>query len=291
MLATAFISVAPGALVGSSSSSVPHIALGRPGAASSSAAVRRCVAPAMAKTAKKAPAKKKSGGGFGAVATRPAAAPPPPAELQPVDELFIVSEYELPSGPGANTMFMGAYMIEDESVCDGLVQLFEDDPDALKPGVVGRDGRAVIDHTSKESMEFSFAPNDPRMPWRRYVTALQKVTMKYTEKYPYAANHVAPWALTSTTNYQHYPPGGGYKIYHTERNGRMEPGASRHLVFMTYLNDVTDEGGTQFFHQNVTIQPKKGLTLVWPSDWTFMHRGVPSPTQEKRIMTGWFNFL
>jgi len=40
----------------------------------------------------------------------------------------------------------------------------------------------------------------------------------------------------------------------------------------------------------VTIQPKKGLTLVWPSDWTFMHRGVPSPTQEKRIMTGWFNF-
>ena len=104
------------------------------------------------------------------------------------------------------------------------------------------------------------------------------------------ATAVSPWGLSSTTNYQYYPPGGGYKIYHTERNGRMEPGASRHLVFMTYLNDVTDEGGTQFFHQNVTIQPKKGLTLVWPSDWTFMHRGVSSPTQEKRIMTGWFNF-
>ena len=70
----------------------------------------------------------------------------------------------------------------------------------------------------------------------------------------------------------------------------MEPGASRHLVFMTYLNDVTDEGGTQFHHQNVTVQPKKGLTLVWPSDWTFMHRGISSQTQEKRIMTGWFNF-
>lgn len=59
---------------------------------------------------------------------------------------------------------------------------------------------------------------------------------------------------------------------------------------MTYLNDVTDEGGTQFLHQNVTVQPRKGLTVVWPADWTFFHRGIPSPTQEKRIITGWFNF-
>jgi hypothetical protein len=38
------------------------------------------------------------------------------------------------------------------------------------------------------------------------------------------------------------------------------------------------------------VQPKKGLTLIWPADWTFTHRGVPSPTQEKIITTGWFNF-
>jgi len=39
------------------------------------------------------------------------------------------------------------------------------------------------------------------------------------------------------------------------------------------------EARQKFFHQNVIVQPKKGLTIVWPSDWTFMHRGVPSPTQ------------
>jgi hypothetical protein len=54
-------------------------------------------------------------------------------------------------------------------------------------------------------------------------------------------------------------------------------GASRHLVFMTYLNDVDDEGGTEFFHQKLVVQPRKGLTLVWPADWTFMHR-CPSPS-------------
>ena len=29
------------------------------------------------------------------------------------------------------------------------------------------------------------------------------------------------------------------------------------------------------------------MTLIWPADWTFTHRGVPSPTQEKIITTGW----
>jgi hypothetical protein len=41
---------------------------------------------------------------------------------------------------------------------------------------------------------------------------------------------------------------------------------------MTYLNDVDDGGGTEFFHQRLVVQPRKGLTLVWPADWTFMHR-------------------
>ena len=60
-------------------------------------------------------------------------------------------------------MFMGAYLIEDESVCDGLVAIFEKDPGVLAPGVVGRDGRAIIDPTSKESLEYSFQPDDARI--------------------------------------------------------------------------------------------------------------------------------
>ena len=59
---------------------------------------------------------------------------------------------------------------------------------------------------------------------------------------------------------------------------------------MTYLNDVTDGGETEFFHQNLKITPEKGLTLIWGADWTFTHRGIPSPSQEKYIATGWFSF-
>jgi hypothetical protein len=171
-----------------------------------------------------------SGGGFGAPSK---AAPPRAAEpLQTTNEVFRITEAELPSGEGINTLFMGAFTIEDPSVCDDLVALCESDPKKLNKGLVGRDGKAIVDKNSKDSLEMSFQPNDPRMEWRRYVTALQQITHKYVEKYPYAANTIGPWGLSSPTNYQYYPPGGGYKIFHTERNGRMEPGASRHLVFM-----------------------------------------------------------
>jgi hypothetical protein len=59
---------------------------------------------------------------------------------------------------------------------------------------------------------------------------------------------------------------------------------------MTYLNTVTDEGETEFYHQKIKIRPEKGLTLIWGSDWTFLHRGIPSKSQEKFIITGWFNY-
>ena len=60
---------------------------------------------------------------------------------------------------------------------------------------------------------------------------------------------------------------------------------------MTYLNDVIDGGETEWYYQNIKIKPERGLTVIWPSDWTFTHRGNTSPTQTKYIATGWFNFF
>jgi hypothetical protein len=87
---------------------------------------------------------------------------------------------------------------------------------------------------------------------------------------------------------QHYKPNEGFYVWHTERTG-AERVASRHLVFMTYLNDV-DNGGTEFHHQKLITQAEKGLTLIWPADWTFTHRGVISPDQHKYIITGWLDY-
>ena len=59
---------------------------------------------------------------------------------------------------------------------------------------------------------------------------------------------------------------------------------------MTYLNDVED-GGTEFKHQDITTPAEKGLTLIWPSGWTHVHRGQISNRKEKYIITGWYAFI
>jgi prolyl 4-hydroxylase len=125
----------------------------------------------------------------------------------------------------------------------------------------------------------------------KYITALSEIAKKYIEVYPFC-NYYSPWGIIERVLIQHYiPPDGGFKVWHTERHQIQTPNCYRHLVFMTYLNDVEDGGETEFFHQNLKIKPKKGLTLIWPADWTHTHRGLVSNTQEKYVLTGWFSYL
>ena len=215
-----------------------------------------------------------------------AAAPlPPPGAPSAVEKATLPEPEE-----GGNSMFMGGWTI-DPAICDGLIRCFDASPESQLRGQVSMAGGnvPVVNKDVKDSVEMSFAPNDPRPEWRAYLAALNGVFGEYVKEYPMAGAY-GVFGLRDRTNFQYYPPSGGYKTFHTERTGAAEPEGSRHLVFMTYLNDVHDAGGTEFYHQKLTVNARKGLTLVWPADWTFTHRGVASPTEEKRIITGWFNF-
>ena len=85
---------------------------------------------------------------------------------------------------------------------------------------------------------------------------------------------------------QYYKPGEGFKKWHFERSSRAE---NRCLVFMTYLNDVPD-GGTHFKYQDLTAPAEKGLTLMWPTDFSHTHKGQITDKHEKYIITGWLGF-
>ena len=66
------------------------------------------------------------------------------------------------------------------------------------------------------------------------------------------------------------------------------PEQLRVVAWITYLNTVTDGGGTHFVYQNHTVEARKGKTVLFPPGYTHLHHGVVSPTQEKYIVTGWF---
>ena len=187
---------------------------------------------------------------------------------------------------GGQNTFIGAWYLPDAGVCDELIAYFH----ASAARGPGRVGGGEVDPDAKDSTDL---PNDyahfTDPPMVRYLNGLREVCEQYVGKFQ-ASGAVDAWGITEKINIQHYRPGGGYKIWHCERWGKAMPAAARHLVFMTYLNDVSDAGGTEFLYQGLTVQPKKGLTVIWPADWTHHHRGVVSPTEEKYIITGWFSF-
>lgn len=188
----------------------------------------------------------------------------------------------------AEKSFIGAWFIDDLSLCDDLIYHFEQDP-SKSEGLVwwSTDNKPKVNLDEKDSIDVDL--NVDSTIGSRYVRELQKVLKMYMIKYP-ESEKVARFSI-ELINIQKYNPGGGYKKWHTERSGGLAPGGYRHLVFMTYLNDIDDEGETEFLYQKIKVKPKKGLTLIWPADWTHTHRGIPSFTQTKYIATGWYTFI
>ena len=181
-----------------------------------------------------------------------------------------------------DNFIMGWYS-DDTTFCDALIKLFNDSKDKHN-GVIGTDN--TVDNSIKESIDLHFEPDQFNSMY--YGDLIKKISFKYIERYDRAkGNGMFP---VEGFNIQYYPVGGGFKQWHCERESADVPSTSRHLVFMTYLNDVED-GGTDFMHQNLTVKAEKGLTIMWPSDWTHTHKGQISHTEEKFIATGWLHHI
>ena len=183
--------------------------------------------------------------------------------------------------------FIAGWYFNDLKICDDLME-YHSNSNQKASGSIFRNGKKTIDESIKKSIDITLNIKDKI--FQDYLNNLIDVTKEYIKKYPYC-NEYQSWGINDAVNIQHYEPNGGYYTWHTERGSKNEPQSSRHLVFITYLNDVTDDGETEFLHQKIKIKPQKGLTVIFPADWTFTHRGIPSKTQEKYIVTGWFNFF
>jgi hypothetical protein len=136
-------------------------------------------------------------------------------------------------------------------------------------------------------LDIAIDPKSYFFPWKNYMDSLHQCVKKYTEKFSYCEN-LSRFGVCEPYNIQHYNPGGGFKKWHYERNAYAFNELSRVIVYMTYLNNV-DDAGTEWFYQNFKTKAKKGLTVMWPAEWTHTHRGIISPDKEKYIATGWLN--
>ena len=187
------------------------------------------------------------------------------------------------------TTFIDEFQLTDLSLCDEIIKMFDDAHDrgltfAGQSGAMGQ-ARPEI----KASTDFWLNDCDKLGPpekyrWPEFQAELNGFIDQYLEKYRFF-EYGGMFTSRHLPQIQWYKPGEGYHKWHID--GAQMNSCDRAMVYMTYLNDVTEGGGTMFYHQKVTTKAVKGKTLIFPAGYTHLHKGEISKTQHKYIITGW----
>ena len=168
----------------------------------------------------------------------------------------------------------------NKDFCEKVINFFEDN-------------HRIHRYDDKSNRSFSVMALKPFKFFKyfpEYADYLLDVLKDYKKKYEFSDSLQYQYALKQNIKIQKYKRNEGFYGWHYENNGHPDFSRLRHLVYMTYLNDVPD-GGTEFLYQKKTLKAKKGYTCMWPAQWTHTHRGQVSKTREKYIITGWFSYV
>ena len=171
--------------------------------------------------------------------------------------------------------FIERYIVED-NVCDGLVNYFERSTDYKK---------------SDKNLSSVFTyPHNKNLWLKAYDDALTQSIKEYCIKYKiFNSSFGINQKLLS-----HFFPNSKDNKYFYGRNALTEAGnliCSRVLIYNTFLNDIEEGGEINFLWQKVKVKPKKGLTLLWPSEFTHAYTHLPAPKQNKYLISGFISYI
>ena len=172
-----------------------------------------------------------------------------------------------------------------DELCRDIIELFEDDKDNGKyQGVTG----GGLNKSIKDTTDLVIT-NYPR--WDNVNLCLKKELQKNIVEYIKRMNGKINHPVINDRNLstfsmqmQKYNKNEGKYTYHND--ARTEKERTRVITFIWYLNDVTDGGETEIW-KDLKIKPTTGKLLLFPSCWTFPHRGNVPISSDKYIITGW----
>ena len=89
-----------------------------------------------------------------------------------------------------------------------------------------------------------------------------------------------------------YPPGGHYRGHNDAESFNMEtrqwePCMARDVSFLFYLNDQYGGGELEFYDLGLTIKPKKGMMIAFPSYKDFAHKVHPVTWGHRYSLVSW----
>ena len=182
--------------------------------------------------------------------------------------------------------FIGSWII-DYSLCDEIIAYYEKNKKKQSQGVTS----FGMNLATKDRRDITLTPDKLNLPeneiYKIYFQSLFECYKDYHLQWPFLSEIVNDLDIGSF-NIGKYEPGQHFQKIHCERSSLST--LHRLFAFMTYLNDVEDGGSTYFNHYDLDIKPTKGLTLIWPAEWTHSHKGNVLKTGVKYIITGWLTF-
>ena len=185
-----------------------------------------------------------------------------------------------------------------DDICDNIINNFEKDPQHWKEGVTisgpSENKKTIEIHITRMSQGgHKFWGDIDKILSENLTKALSEYgNFLYNETLNPQVNksqrHNGAYKLMDTGyQLQKYTKQTGYYNWHVDSNPSADhfDTNKRMIAFIWYLNTV-DEGGETMFY-NGKIKAEKGKLILFPTTWTYLHRGNMPVSDNKYIITGW----
>lgn len=184
--------------------------------------------------------------------------------------------------------FIGMWDIENDILLKNIIDFFNNNHEHHKPGTIAL---GKTDKNKKDLLELIINPKQVKENkieiFNEYINNLIDCYNDYQDQWDFIKNwqriYIGPFKIE-----KHLVSG-----HHLELNCERQNINSSHkiLSWITFLNDIDDNEGNMIFkYYNIVIKPKKGTTLIFPSDWTHLHQQEVMKNSEKFTIRGSFHF-
>lgn len=173
----------------------------------------------------------------------------------------------------------------DSPFCKNIIRTF--DSDLSNQTIIDREKRP-----SFTELNISKPYLEGDLKWNDIQRHIQNVFIDYTELYMKELELGKDFPPKYTFEQYRIKK---YNIKHDEFRDHVDVqdynSARRFLVCFLYLNDIRSGGETEFPKLGVSIKPKCGRILIFPSNWMYRHAGRPVTEKPKYILGSYLHYL
>ena len=175
--------------------------------------------------------------------------------------------------------FIGLWSIQNSEICDKVISFFQNNE--MSHSDVGfydyadnsvKYDKAIVNGKQMQ-VKLEDLQTDDYDPIKNYFLMLEKCFLSYCESWPtIQTDRIGISRNASIVKYLKSEKEFNEYNYHRKSSENVMDLFS----FKTYLNSLENEkGNTEFYYQGTSINHFKGLTIIWPTDWTHASRFVP----------------